>query len=398
MQWTCTNTAYLTAGQDLYFHLNHPIKWVQVAGVVVAIDEFYGRRVYTIDDGSGATIECVLSVPKQNADLAAISATAAEGGVHGRDKYGNKAGAAAASAQNATTQEEVKPVVDGEIDVGHVLLVKGNVTVFRKNKQMRVYKILHLRCTDDEVQFWKKMTAFHHSVLSVPWSLSEKELKRCRKEATRSGEGEPSEQRRGKRRAADAGVTGLEKTTVLKAKGVTPAGDGRRLPKVKVTGLEPAAKRGVAVATAFESSSIPKTRPATPALDEARPRKARVTGLESTTMTITSTLDYASSSKQASTGLERKNKTRKADGTQMAGRTSSASPVSDSRAPIKAKITGLERGLKPVIASRRGLTSDSELDVAPPARSARPRATGLEKKPKRVKTLHVEGKYDALGI
>lgn len=241
---------------------------------------------------------------------------------------------------------------------------------------------------------------FHQSVLSVPWTLSERELKRCRREATRSGEAEARGRRRGKRGAVDAPVTGLEKTAVLKAKGVALTADVGRLPRVRLTGLERAAKRGASVGIGLESSSRPKTRSSSPALDEGRSQKARVTGLERTTkclrpvsssssstlptMTITSTMDCADSSQRTSTGLERKAKPR----------TGSASPIYDSRAPIKARITGLERGLQPTIASNRGLPGYSE----PSARSARTKVTGLEKKPKRVKTLHVEEKYDALGL
>jgi hypothetical protein len=409
MTWT---NVWLTTGQDLYFHLNHPIKWVQVAGVVVAIDEFYGRRIYTLDDSSGATIECVLSVPKQNANLAAISATAAEGSARGRDKYGNKA--KTASAQNAATQEEVKPVVDGEIDVGDILLVKGNITVFRNNKQIRVYKISHMRSTEDEVQFWKKMAEFYDDVLSKPWIVSEKELRRCRREATRSGEGEPREHKRAKRKAGDGGRTGLEKTSETKAKLVKPVKDPSGLPKVRVTGLEKAGRRVESVAEGL--SSILKTRSVTPALDISGPPKTRITGLERKTkrtesvslnsasipsaVTITSTLDVASSSRTRSTGLERKAYRYKADDNQTItqSRTSTAPQGSDSRVPSKARVTGLERGMKPVKPSSTESTSDSDPEIVPPVRSTRAKVTGLEKKPKRVRAIHVEGRYDALGI
>ncbi|KAJ9165651.1 hypothetical protein NKR19_g235 [Coniochaeta hoffmannii] len=362
-------------GQDLYFHLNHPVKWVQVAGVVVAIDEFYGKRSYTIDDSSGATIECLLNVPKQNANLAAIGATAADGTADGKDKSGNKV--KTDSAEDATTREDVKPVIDGDIDVGDILLVKGHVTVFRNNKQIRVYKISHLRCTEEEVQFWKKMAEFYGEVLSKPWSLTEKELRRCRKEATRSGDAEPREPKRSKRKAGDAVRTGLEKAavqaTIHRAKPVNVAVDAKPPVKVRITGLERASKRLESVAVGHEPASIPKTRTGseTPVSDPgAIPTSERVRPL-----------------KKRITGLERGTQCRESDSNRMINnsRTSITPPGFNRRRPRKAKMTGLERGLNPAVASRNESMSGSEPEIVPPVRSKKARTTGLEAKPKRVK-------------
>src|SRR4051812_37527160 len=96
-------------GQDLYFHLNHPVRWVQVAGVVVAIDGFEGTRGYTIDVSSGATVECRLNVPKQIATRAAILATEAEGSVHAVPTKQSKP--ATKPAETTTSKDEVKPVI-----------------------------------------------------------------------------------------------------------------------------------------------------------------------------------------------------------------------------------------------------------------------------------------------
>jgi hypothetical protein len=225
-------------GQDLYFYLNHPIKWVQIAGVVVAIDEYAGRRIYTVDDSSGATIECVVNVPKQNANQAAIRATKAEGNPYGATAKGCKA--TAVTAETASALED-KPVIDGEVDVGHILLVKGSVKVFRDAKQIQVYKIFHLRCTEDEVRFWKKMTEFHTTVLSSPWVLTDKEVRRCRREATGPTERRDREHKRKKRKAAEVDGTDLNGNRL--AGKVTPAPDRRAVTKQRVTGLERRTRR-----------------------------------------------------------------------------------------------------------------------------------------------------------
>jgi hypothetical protein len=377
----------LAIGQDLYFHLNHPIKWVQVAGVVVAIDEFYGKRSYTIDDSSGATIECLVNIPKQNANLAAISETAAGGTLlQGRDKHGK--GTKAASAESSTTLEEVKVVIDNDIDVGDILLVKGNVTVFRENKQIRVYRISHLRSTDEEVQFWQKLTDFYDVVLSKPWLLSDKELRRCRRAATRSGDADPREHKRSKRKPGHARVTGLEKATVTTPRPVKLVVEAKGSAKVRATGLEP--------------GSMSKTikRSETTSSAETHTKRPRVTGLERTTKRaesvacspahtstpakITSAIETVRPAKRRVTGLERGIiRQDEASNSQM---TSSSSPAPEDLGPERrrarrARVTGLETGLMLIQRSFTNSADTSETEAV--ERRRRARLTGLERVPKR---------------
>lgn len=144
-------------GQDVYFHFNHPVKWVRISGVVVAVDEWEVRRIYTIDDGSGATIQCVVYlVPRA---------------VPGKT----------ATTSNAKTSTPL-PKVDGPIDVGHVLDIKGSLTTFRDMKNIRAEKITHLRSTEQEVAFWEKVALLKSEVLSKPWVLDRREVRRCRRE------------------------------------------------------------------------------------------------------------------------------------------------------------------------------------------------------------------------
>lgn len=150
-------------GQQIFFYVNHPIKWVRIAGIVVAVDEFEGRRVYTIDDSSGLTIECVANVPIP-------------------PKPGQKRKDDPMSDKEKE-KEHPLPVVDGDIDVGHVIDIKGSVKTFRHSKQILADKISHLRSTDQEVQFWEKVMKLRKEVLSQPWVLTTRELRRCRKEA-----------------------------------------------------------------------------------------------------------------------------------------------------------------------------------------------------------------------
>ncbi|KAK2599248.1 hypothetical protein N8I77_011018 [Diaporthe amygdali] len=140
------------AGQDVFFHRNLPLRWIRIAGMVVAVDEFAHRRVYTVDDSDGLCIECVADLPKPNSNDSASAAV--------------------------TTLPK-------DVDVGTVVDLKGGLTLFRGNKQVKIEKMTILRSTDEEVALWEKATQFRVDVLDKPWKLTEREIRRCRKEAER---------------------------------------------------------------------------------------------------------------------------------------------------------------------------------------------------------------------
>lgn len=160
-------------GQNLFFHLNHPIQWVRIAGIVVAVDEYPGRRIYTVDDSSGVCIECLVDVPK--ADVALTAA----GGVAKLDPKISGTGKA------VLPTSAPKRVVPAEVDVGTVIDVKGGLSLFRGHKQVKILKVTVLRSTEQEVAFWEKARKFRCDVLATPWKLTDKEIRRCRKEEER---------------------------------------------------------------------------------------------------------------------------------------------------------------------------------------------------------------------
>lgn len=142
---------------------------MRIAGVVVAVDERESKRIYTIDDSSGATIECVVAVgprvvPGNSAATATATATAA---------------GQAASKPNVA---HPLPVVDAPIDVGHIIDIKGSVGTWWEKRQIRAQKISHLRSTEQEMLFWEKVTLLRREVLSKPWTLDPREVRRCRRE------------------------------------------------------------------------------------------------------------------------------------------------------------------------------------------------------------------------
>ncbi|ROW03544.1 hypothetical protein VSDG_01464 [Cytospora chrysosperma] len=147
-------------GQDVFFHLNHPVRWVRITGVVVAVDEFGTRRIYTVDDSSGVCIECTVDLPKFGPS---IKLDSKEQPVTGKAR------------------------VPDEVDVGTLVDIRGGLTLFRGNKQIKIEKATIIRSTEQELVYWEKVQAFRLEVLDRAWRLTDKEVRRCRKEAERNG-------------------------------------------------------------------------------------------------------------------------------------------------------------------------------------------------------------------
>ncbi|CZS95611.1 uncharacterized protein RAG0_05215 [Rhynchosporium agropyri] len=176
------------------YHLdNHPVKWVRITGVVVAVDEFRGKRVFTVDDSSGMCIECTAITPppppvpdkttlpahlNQIASIMhvqittkkpTVNETKQDAKIEGKDKA-------------KVVPSVASPIVPWEeVDVGTVVKVKGRVNNYWDTIQVEVIKIEVLRCTDQEVRCWNEVAAFKKEVLSGPWVVSEEEEERCRK-------------------------------------------------------------------------------------------------------------------------------------------------------------------------------------------------------------------------
>ncbi|TLS24146.1 hypothetical protein PpBr36_08137 [Pyricularia pennisetigena] len=320
-------------GQDLYFHINHPIKWIRIAGIIVAIDEYNSRRVYTVDDGSGVNMECVTTI-------AVAKPAAGEAVVPGVTT--------AATTTTATPgygafqpRQHTNPRIPNDLDVGQVVEVKGGISTFRDARQIKVESVTVLRSTRQEVEFWRRTTELRHTVLARPWTLRRRDVRRCRKEA----EAEDVARRRGKdwkRRkraemaeAEDDGprrrITGLEPTS---RPAVAGSACGAVSTSRRITGLEPVSKMPVVRSTGDDVAA-----------------SSRTTGLEPASRALTGHITGAGARK-SKTGLEPLPRTPAGDGT-------------SDRVSLK-RFTGLE----PASSS---LTSGATGNGVPPRR-----ITGLE--------------------
>lgn len=183
----------------VFFHLNHPIQWVRITGVVVAIDDYHGHRVYTVDDSTGQCIECTLTTPAATGDKTHHDNNGRSEGPGAKARIVAPKLAtvthAAADTDAASRVPKIPPPAD--IDVGAVIDVKGTVKLFRGQRQISIWKLTRVVSTNQEVLFWDKIRDFRRDVLSEPWVLGDREVRRCRK-LQQAEAGEPEGKKRKK--------------------------------------------------------------------------------------------------------------------------------------------------------------------------------------------------------
>ncbi|EJT80197.1 OB-fold nucleic acid binding domain-containing protein [Gaeumannomyces tritici R3-111a-1] len=160
-------------GQDVFFYNNHPIKWVRIAGVVVAVDEYTVnestiKRVYTVDDSSGINVECIAQLAAKQPKNISLDA-------HSPDLV--------AQQRRQQQQQQQSPF---DLDVGQVVEIRGGLKLYRTRYETRlqinIEKVKHLS-TQHEVDFWKEVVKLHDETLSRPWVLDERVLRHCRRKA-----------------------------------------------------------------------------------------------------------------------------------------------------------------------------------------------------------------------
>ncbi|KAK8069044.1 hypothetical protein PG994_005660 [Apiospora phragmitis] len=195
----------------IFFHLNHPIYWVRIVGVVVAIDSFYSRRIYTIDDSSGTCIECCVTVPAPDKNTEPTTTTTSKN-----------------NNNNALLPPPPPDPYPG-IETGLVVDIKGYLTVFRNAPQIAVAKMAHLRSTGAEVAFWGKVRAFRQDPLGSPWVVDASTARRLKRANEKDvvGKQRREEQKKREQRQRQqqlvGGRSGGERRTVDNKKGSSTA-------------------------------------------------------------------------------------------------------------------------------------------------------------------------------
>ncbi len=217
--------------RPLFHYKNHPVKWVRVTGVIVAVDEYPGKNVYTVDDSSGMLVECVcvapapvpkmetIGVPRHLDQIAAINRDATTSVSETKKDAGSRKGDRESKGKSGEkTQPSVQePIVPwAQVDVGVVVKVKGRVGEFREQKQVEVVKVEVLRCTDEEVRCWNEVMDFRRDVLGKVWVVSKDQEEKCRRIRERElkvmGKGKRVEKDRVEKRKDERGEARRQRT------------------------------------------------------------------------------------------------------------------------------------------------------------------------------------------
>ena len=175
---------------QLLFYLNHPVQFVCLVGVVVAFDEYFDKFwLFTLDDGSGATIDVQCRKPEKVKENGATQEVGAR--TRHRDEQGIE-------------DDDPRVKVISSLDIGSVVKVKGTIGMFRDVRQISLERIIVVLDTNAEVQFWDQRTKLMVDVLSKPWNLSKEKQDRLKQEAdgeadVESGRGTRSKEKRAKR-------------------------------------------------------------------------------------------------------------------------------------------------------------------------------------------------------
>lgn len=174
------------SGQDWYFFRNIPVRWVRIVGVVVAVEDFSMRRLYTIDDSSGACIQAIVLGTHVTASSSSQSAEKDTSPQTDKPTDPSLQPHAPKTHPVASSGVRVQFLYD-DVDVGTVVYIKGCLTNFREDKQIRVEKLVQVRSTMEEVALWDKRNRFYAEVLARPWVLSAELVQQCRRQAEKKG-------------------------------------------------------------------------------------------------------------------------------------------------------------------------------------------------------------------
>lgn len=154
-------------GQNVYFHKNHPIRYVYLCGLIQQIDLAPGAGaskyvLLSLDDGSGCVIEVKIfrrQNPGQNGEVFPSNTTVDNLDV--QETWGGL----------ASLLVDRKPV-----HVGSVLKVKGTISSFRQ-RQIDLKRVFVVKDTNEEAAFWAGVAEHRRRVLSRPWALTEDDMR-----------------------------------------------------------------------------------------------------------------------------------------------------------------------------------------------------------------------------
>ena len=138
---------------------------------IVAIEDIFGKyAILTLDDGSGATISVKIKrIPTTATEVASVV-----------DRPSNT------TIPNVNVFSEIGKFnveIDGRnIDTGTVVRAKCTITTFRGINQLDLQRASIIDTTKKEAMAWREVAQWKRKVLSKPWVLFDRDLRRLEAE------------------------------------------------------------------------------------------------------------------------------------------------------------------------------------------------------------------------
>ncbi|KAF2137669.1 uncharacterized protein K452DRAFT_257450 [Aplosporella prunicola CBS 121167] len=186
---------------QIFYHQNHPVRFVRVVGTVIAIEDISSRfALLTLDDGSGATIE--VKITRRLPDVPSDG-----------KRYSDPAAPLSPECPSNTTVDNVEIVseigvfavlIDGHaVDIGTVLKTKCTLTAFRNTHQLMLQRVAVVRNTAEEAACWADTAAYYAAVLARPWHLTDEKVAALDKKLRREERKRKDEERLYEKKVAE---------------------------------------------------------------------------------------------------------------------------------------------------------------------------------------------------
>lgn len=172
-------------GQQIYFHLNHPIRFVRLVGLIVDIEIKAGKHILiSLDDSSGACIEIKTSLRQVKED--------------DHDEYPSNT--LVDNLDVHTNLGATSVCINKQpIEIGTIVKAKGTLDSFRNTCQLKLERIWVVKDTNEEVKAWSETANWKRDVLSKPWVLTREQREKIDEQIARD---ESKERERSKRKRA----------------------------------------------------------------------------------------------------------------------------------------------------------------------------------------------------
>lgn len=145
-------------GQNIYFHLNHPIRYVRLVGMVVDVEVKSNKYILiTLDDSGGACIEIKTEFRNiKEDDHAEYPSNTVVDNVN----VDVSLGIPSVRINNEST------------GIGTIMKAKGTLDSFRKTRQLKLERAWIVKDTNEEAKAWSETAQWRRDVLSKPWVLT----------------------------------------------------------------------------------------------------------------------------------------------------------------------------------------------------------------------------------